>query len=315
VDDERVQALLPFTEREQRWLRETWRQGGDPPQTVLLRIDTNVDLADDEWDDEPSVFGVGLGGMGGDASGLLMREVVPVLQRAAPALVVKAQEDVARQASEQLAVHAAAIRRRADEIVARDEPMQALIAREDRGEDLSALKQAFLDNRVVSSVAADFLMASAFEVLTTPELAAHFTQRQQRLFRHHVPWTRLVRDAASSDPDGAPIALLPWLRRHKDELVLKPNRGGEAVLGPHVDLAQWDDALAHALAHGYVAQRYVPIHVTDFPLLGADGIVALEQLYVTCSFLATDRGVHMLGHASKRRSMRDAQAAGILLLG
>src|SRR6185436_2835592 len=50
IDDERVRALLPFTEREERWLRDIWAKVGKQPQTVVARLDANADFADEHWD-------------------------------------------------------------------------------------------------------------------------------------------------------------------------------------------------------------------------------------------------------------------------
>jgi hypothetical protein len=176
-----------------------------------------------------------------------------------------------------------------------------------------------LRNQVVSSIAGEFDHKSTFEVLTSPELAAHFTQKQQKIFRRHVLWTRIIRDVKTTDPDGEPIDLMPWLRRNKDRLVLKPNRsfgGMGIVVGPHVDLAAWDDALREAMSEdagetgGVVAQRYVDVKVKDFPVLD-DGAISLEEFYVVCGFLATPRGVGILGRASKKRVVNVGQKGGL----
>jgi hypothetical protein len=203
--------------------------------------------------------------------------------------------------------------------VYRDAEIGEYIALEEEGSDMSALRAAFMKNQVVSSIAGEFDHKSTFEVLTTPELASHFTQKQQKIFRQHVLWTRIVRETKSTDLDGQPVDLVPWLRRNKDRLVLKPNRsfgGMGIVVGPHVDLATWDEGIAAALAPeaaetgGVVAQRYVDVKVKDFPIL-SDGAVSLEEFYVVCGFLATARGVGILGRASKKRVVNVGQKGGL----
>lgn len=376
--DERVRKLLPFTEREERWLRDVWAKVGDKAQTVVARLDANADFADDEWDGQFHFFetnSVGVGGMyyAPKAAEILMKVVVPAMQRYAPALVVKPQDDMRQLLLEQITIHARAIRKRrintafvqerdavggpnefpflvdffkaqgipavladprdlrlkGNEILCGDLPIDLLyrdseiagfIELEEQGADLSALKHAFLHNQVVSSIAGEFDHKSTFEVLTTPELAEHFTKKQQKIFRTHVLWTRIVRDARTTDPDGVAIDLVPWLRRNKDRLVLKPNRsfGGTGItVGPHVDLATWDEALKVALSEaaaetgGVVAQHYVDVRVKDFPVLGDDGAISLEEFYVVCGFLATPRGVGILGRASKKRVVNVGQKGGM----
>lgn len=377
LEDERVRALLPFTEREERWVRDVWHKVGNQPQTVVARLDANADFADDHWDGEFHFFetnSVGVGGMyyAPTVADILMRNVVPAMQKRAPALVLKPQADMRQLLLEQITIHARAIRKRrinigfvqeadaiggpnefpklvefmkaqglpavlvdpralrmkGDEVLAGDLPLDILyrdcemggfIDLEDDGADLTALKHAFLKNQVVSSIAGEFDHKSTFEVLTTPELAEHFSARQQGIFRRHVLWTRIVREVKTTDPDGAAIDLLPWLRRNKDRLVLKPNRsfgGSGIVIGPHVDLAAWDDAIAQAMAPeavdtgGVVVQRYVDVRVKDFPVL-EDGSISLEEFYVVCGFLATPRGVGILGRASKRRVVNVGQKGGL----
>ena len=368
LHDERVRALLPFTEREDRWLREGLTAIGDQPQTVIARLDANADFADDQWDTQFHFFetnSVGIGGMyyAPKVSEILFDVVVPALQRVEPGLVVKPQADLRALLLERLTNHAHQIGRsgvttafvqerglvggpnefphlveyltahgvqavlcdprdlevrRGElccgdlpiDLVYRDAELAMFIAMEAEGDDLAGLEHAFLRNQVVSSLAGEFDHKSTFEVLTTPELASAFTLDQQRIFRDHVLWTRRIRELHTTAPDGSEIDLLPWLRRNKDQLVLKPNRsfgGYGIVVGPHVDLAQWDDALAAAMSEssaetgGVVAQRYVDVRVKDFPVLGEDGSISLEEFYVVCGFLATERGVGILGRASKAR--------------
>ena len=376
--DDRVRALLPFTDREDRWLRDVLTTAGDQPQTVIARLDANADFDDENWATQFQFFETNTVGVGGmyyapKVSEILMSVVVPALQRIAPDLVLAPQYDMRQLLLEQLTIHARAAGRsrlhvaflqerglvggpnefpflgeffqahgirtvicdprdlhvrdaelHAGElpidVVYRDAEMSMFVEMEDAGAELSGLKHAFLNHQVVSSFAGEFDHKSTFEVLTTPELASHFTHDQQRLFHRHVLWTRMIRDTRTTDPDGGPIDLLPWLRRNKDRLVLKPNRsfgGYGIVIGPHVDLAQWDDALADAMSEdstqtgGVVAQRYVDVRVKDFPVLGEDGAITLEEFYVVCGFLATARGVGILGRASKTRVVNVGQKGGL----
>lgn len=377
VEDERIRALLPFTEREDRWLRDVWKKVARQPQTVVARLDANADFGALDWDKTFHFFetnSVGVGGMyySPAVAEIIMKVVYPVMHRVAPALILKPQDDMRQLLFEQITTHARAIHKRrlntafvqdksliggptefpylvdyfnaqgvpavhvdptelrvkGDElwagdtpidIVYRDAEIREYIEYEDEGHDMSALKTAFLRNQVVSSLAGEFDHKSTFEVLTTPEFEKHFTQRQVRIFRRHVLWTRIVRETRTTGPDGEEIDLLPWLRRNKDRLVLKPNRecgGTGVVVGPHADLADWDRALEEALADdgdtgGVVAQKYVDVRVKDFPILQADGAISLEEFYVVCGFLATPRGVGILGRASKKRVVNVGQQGGL----
>lgn len=376
VEDERVKRLLPFTEREDRWLRDVWTKVAKQPQTVVARLDANADFGALDWDKSFHFFetnSVGVGGMyySPTVADILMRVVYPTMHRVAPALLLKPQTDMRQLLLEQITIHARAIRKRrlntafvqdksavggptefpylvkyfnehgvpaahvdptelrlkGEEIWAGDLPVDVIyrdaeireyIGYEDEGHDMTALKTAFLRNQVVSSLAGEFDHKSTFEVLTTPEFEQYFSLKQRRIFRRHVLWTRIVREARSTGPDGEEIDLLPWLRRNKDRLVLKPNRefgGTGIVVGPHTDLGDWDAAIEDALKDdsdtgGVVAQRYVDVRTKDFPVL-VDGGISLEEFYVVCGFLATARGVGILGRASKKRVVNIGQQGGL----
>ena len=377
LHDDRVRALLPFTEREDRWLRDVLHAVGDQPQTVIARLDANADFTAEHWERDFHFFETNTVGVGGmyyapKVAEIVRDLVVPVLRRHLPDLVAEPQLDPRQLLLERIVVHATRIGRpRAStafvqeaglvggpnemphlvayfrehgvsatlvdprelgvrdgelacgdlpiDIVYREGEISMFIGMEDTGADLAGLKLAFLRNQVVSSFAGDFDHKSTFEVLTTPELTTQFPIAQQQLFRRHVLWTRMLRETRTTDPGGAEIDLLPWLRRNKDRLVLKPNRsfgGWGIVIGPHVDLATWDDALQAALSSdtaelgGWVAQRYVDVRVEEFPVL-ADGTLSLEEMYVVCGFFATDRGLATLGRASKRRVVNVGQKGGL----
>lgn len=375
--DKRVKAVLPFTDREERWLRDITAKVAKQPQTVVARLDANTDFAADDWDKTFHFFetnSVGVGGMyyAPTCAEIIMKNVIPAMQKHAPALVLKQQADMRQLLLEQVTIHAHAIKKRRlntaflqdkgllggpnefpylvdyfvkqgiparhvdprelrlkgeelwagdmpIDIVYRDAEIGEYIDYEEEGADMTALKTAFQRNQVVSSLAGEFDHKSTFEVLTSPELASHFTQRQQKIFLRHVLWTRVIREVRTTDFAGEEIDLLPWLRRNKDRLVIKPNRsfgGMGIVVGPHVDLAAWDAAIEEALAQdpeegGTVAQRYVDVRVKDFPVLAADGGIHLEEFYVVCGFLATPRGVGILGRASKRRVVNVGQKGGM----
>jgi hypothetical protein len=378
LHDEQVRGLLPFTEREDVWLREVLNHVGEQPQTVVARLDANADFADDEWAGQFHFFETNTVGVGGmyyapKVDEILMENVVPSLQRLAPGLAFKPPADMRQLLLDQLVEHAKAIKRpqcnvaliqetglvggpnefpflveylaahgvpavicdpreldvRDGELVCGDfridvayrgDELAMFVELEAQGGELRGLRHAFLNNQVVSSFAGELDHKSVFEILTTPDLASRFTQRQQRIFKNHVLWTRCVRETRTTDPDGVEIDLVPWLRRHKDRIVLKPNRsfgGWGIVVGPHVDLAQWDDALASAVSEtsaetgGVVAQQYVDVRVKDFPVLAEDGSITLEEFYVVCGFLATPRGIGVLGRASKKRVVNVGQKGGL----
>ncbi len=122
-----------------------------------------------------------------------------------------------------------------------------------------------------------------FAVLTDERRANLFKDRERSLIRRHVPWTVVVRDGQVSR-DGRPLDLLPHLRRHRDQFVIKPNDeyGGTGVtLGWETSESDWDRALARAIedrAGGWVAQERIAVRRERFPICADGGIDRRDML-------------------------------------
>ena len=69
-----------------------------------------------------------------------------------------------------------------------------------------------------------------FAVLTDERNAALFSASERELISRHIPWTRLLADAKTTR-DGESFGLLEYVRRRRDDFVLKPNDeyGGTGV--------------------------------------------------------------------------------------
>lgn len=187
----------------------------------------------------------------------------------------------------------------------------------DGGKELSAVRWAFRENRVVSSIAGEFDHKSAFEVLSDARFHKLFTAKQRKKFEKYIPWTRTVREGRTTGIIGSEIDLVPWVRKNRDGLVLKPNRGfggASVVIGPYTELAEWDEAIDRAVrAPGdWVVQQHVKSLVKDFPVVTPDGRTQLEEFYVVCGFYVTPDGMGILGRASKKRVVNVAQKGGMV---
>jgi uncharacterized circularly permuted ATP-grasp superfamily protein len=122
-----------------------------------------------------------------------------------------------------------------------------------------------------------------FAVLTDDRHASLFSTAERELIRRHIPWTAIVEDGSVSR-DGTAFDLLPYLRAHRDRLVIKPNDeyGGTGVtLGWESSESQWDAAIARAVAErarGWVAQERIAVRREDFPICDASGVVMRDML-------------------------------------
>lgn len=127
----------------------------------------------------------------------------------------------------------------------------------------------------------------------------------------HIPWTRLVQDRRTVH-DGESVDLLPWIREHRDDLVLKAvrGRGGEKVLiGGETDPAEWDAAITAAHQAGdrgrpWIVQRLVRPPVTEFAATdGNGGIVRGSAPTIYSVFVLERRPVGVLRRIGYGRSL------------
>jgi carboxypeptidase Taq len=189
------------------------------------------------------------------------------------------------------------------------------------GKPLEAMRHLFRDNRVVSSITGDFDHKSCFEILTDPLIAQSlFSPEDYRLFRRHVLWTRIVGDRKTTLPHDNEGDLLEYARGHREQLVLKPNRGygGKGVvLGTAVEQGEWEKLINDAATqqndpeHSWVLQAATRLPVYEFPVVGADGRVFNEPYYTVMGFAATEDGLGNLCRVSQKQVVNVAQRGGV----
>ena len=125
-----------------------------------------------------------------------------------------------------------------------------------------------------------------FAVLTDGKNAKLFSGAEREVIERHVPWTRVVEDV-KTDRLGEPIGLLAYIRKNKNDLVLKPSDeyGGTGVtLGWETDEKQWDLAIEEALpgeGRGcWIVQEKIAVRRGEFPYIGANGKVEHKDMLV-----------------------------------
>src|SRR5262249_34328868 len=135
----------------------------------------------------------------------------------------------------------------------------------DRPIDCYALVRAYESRAVcvANSLRCKIPHKKAFFAILSDESRAHlFSPREREIIRRHVPWTAVAREGRVTR-DGRRIDLIPHLRGHRDQFVLKPNDeyGGTGVtLGWETSESDWDAAIARAIAEaerGWVAQERI----------------------------------------------------------
>jgi hypothetical protein len=124
-----------------------------------------------------------------------------------------------------------------------------------------------------------------FAVLTDPRYSGLFPASELEAIRAHVPWTRLVTDAAT-EKGGRRVGLLELARERREHLVLKPNDeyGGTGVtLGWETTPSAWDAALEAAVIDPpgtWVVQERIPVRREIFPQFDAEGRVTMRDMLV-----------------------------------
>ncbi|MBI1871000.1 MAG: hypothetical protein HYS07_07395 [Chlamydiae bacterium] len=203
------------------------------------------------------------------------------------------------------------------DILYRDSMIEELIEMEkEEKKTLSAMRQAFLENRVVSGLGGELDHKSAFEIFTSPFYERYFTFEERKCFRKHVLWTRLIRETKTTDPQGSSIDLLRYALQHQESLVLKPNRGygGAGILmGKEAPQKKWEHMLQEALKQtgSYIIQERCAVRKKKFPVLDEKKRIVEKNLNVVCGFIYSPYGLGILGRASQANIVNVAQQGGM----
>jgi len=202
------------------------------------------------------------------------------------------------------------------DLLYRDSELEEFVDLEADGHRLTGVRHAAAHGRLISGLTWEFDQKSAWEIFTDARYSRYFTASQRRLFREHLLWTRLVREAVVSDPAGRPVELPRFIRRNRRRLVLKPNTmfGGEGVvIGHTVSQRVWERELARAL-HGkerYVVQELARIAMDTFPIL-ADGGAPWHTRCVVSGFFFNSFGVGLIGRFSGLPVVNVSRGGGLI---
>ncbi len=157
-----------------------------------------------------------------------------------------------------------------------------------RPQECSALVKAYTANAVC--VANTFRckiphVKTFFAVLTDEQNGALFSHNERELIKRHIPWTRVVADVQTAH-FGEHIELLDFVRRQRNNLVLKPSDeyGGSGVtLGWEANEAAWDAAIELALTARtgvWIVQEKIPVRREVFPYIPQLGKVDFRDMLV-----------------------------------
>jgi hypothetical protein len=162
-----------------------------------------------------------------------------------------------------------------------------------RAQECEALVKAYTANAVC--VANTFRckiphVKAFFAVLTDERNGALFSHLERDIIRRHIPWTRVVEDVSTAHY-GEHVDLLPFVRDHRESLVLKPSDeyGGTGVtLGWETGESDWDEAIERAISatnpgeksSAWIVQERIPIRREVFPYITANKNVEFHDMLV-----------------------------------
>ena len=141
----------------------------------------------------------------------------------------------------------------------------------DKFDECQALFEAYKTGAAcfVNSFRSKFLHKKAiFALITDPAYQDGMTEEQLFAVYTAVPWTRMVEDTRTTDPEANPIELLYYIRQNRRDLVMKPNDeyGGKGIfVGWELDDREWDNALQTALSADYLVQTRVEVARESYP--------------------------------------------------
>ncbi|TIO11766.1 MAG: hypothetical protein E5X86_35990 [Mesorhizobium sp.] len=101
---------------------------------------------------------------------------------------------------------------------------------------------------------------AVLSVLSDHRFSSNFNAEQIEFIARHIPWTRLVKPGATTDPERRRIDLIEYIRDNKANLVLKPSNGtrGEHVWVGHLTPSEvWEEQISRAALNPFVVQEYV----------------------------------------------------------
>ncbi len=151
-------------------------------------------------------------------------------------------------------------------------------------DDTHPLSRAYRDRSVCMANSFRAKVAhkkAGFAILSDPQYADLFTDLELNTLRQHIPWTRIVREGATSF-DHVESELGGILRTEQERLVLKPNDdygGHGVVMGWECNPDDWEQTIAQAFARDYVVQERVPVKKVAIPRF-ADQIVQRDEMFV-----------------------------------
>lgn len=135
---------------------------------------------------------------------------------------------------------------------------------------------------------------ASFAVVSDERNQSMLTPAERAAIVEHIPWTRVV-EHRTTEIDGSPQDLIPFILANKDRFVLKPNDdyGGKGiVLGWTVEQPTWQQAVQMAIDHPYVVQQRVNLPWEPYPSLIDGKLHVIDRMLDTNPYVAFGQFMH-----------------------
>lgn len=165
-------------------------------------------------------------------------------------------------------------------------------------EDLRGFKTLLKQSKVAPGFSAEFSHKGILECFTSRRYHKFFTQKERKLFKVSVPWTRVIWDRRTEDLNGESIDLISYIKKHKNNLVIKPNldAGGTGVVfGKDANWLCWNGLIKKALEKkgAWIVQRAVNLQTKSMVYLKNSKLYFSECYFTFGVFYYPDEvGLH-----------------------
>src|SRR3972149_1670253 len=292
-----VKEILPLTDEEECWIKDTWTKQHKRTRGIWNRLDFHFDIYHPNWKDTITFFEDNSVAVGGNhyvptAEEGITGIVLPRLKKIDKNIILKKNDDIRTLLLHEI-LHQADVlgkKERLHVAFAEDKTLTSGIT------EFPSLAE-FYNRKFGRKVDMRIYMIDPRELYLKGDEVYYKKHRIDIIYRDFelielfkMGKGRHVKAIKTDSPDGKNVELLNYIRKSKDSLVLKPNRGYGGygiVVGRDTTRAHWDEMIDRGCSEfgKWVAQEYRKVSTKTFPALDSNGDIVFEEFYTDKNFL------------------------------
>ncbi len=142
------------------------------------------------------------------------------------------------------------------------------------------------------------------------------TAKEKKLVKEIIPWSIEINDNSIKNYKGGKAALLKYITRKKNDLVLKPSiayGGVDVFIGEDCSKAIWEKAATRAIKEKkWIVQEYLNIPTIDVPEI-KNGTVVYNKKYINlCPFVINKKVAGFVTRISSSKIINTTQGGGMI---